>query len=510
MLEWIMIHKIKALYDGGNGVSKRQIAKQLGISRNSVNKYLNMDETVISAQKQNTERVKTLDIYQEYIVYLLKNYPNLSAVKIMRKLKEKYEDIAISDRTVRRYVESLKETINCKQQRYYQPVLDMVPGVQCQVDPGELRGVKIGGLDTTVYFVVFVLSYSRLMYVELSSKPINTGKLIQMHDAAFRYFGGRVEECIYDQTKMVVIEEEYRELTLNQRFYEYATYAGFTIRACEGYDPESKGKVEAGVKYVKFNGLYGENFTDWAELETYKDNWLNRIANERCHGTTGYAPRKLYEEKEQMHMHVYNSPSIVQQDGQRITRKADKTGLISWSSNKYSVPMLYQNNIVCVEEVDDELIIYDIATQSEIARHGKATGMGNILKNHNHYRDITLLVSELEAKIIALIGDKLGIKLCSLLKQTSPMIYKDQLRAVIQILSKGSQPLNQEIIDKLCQRQRLTARSIREYLEVYVAKQQELNIKESHSTKAEHAKLSHQLARYKQVLPIQGDVHAIH
>ena len=269
-----MIHKIKALYDSGNGLSQREIARHLGISRNSVSKYLSMDVEEISNYQTETDRKKLLDACRDYIVHLLINYPNMSAVKIMRKLRAKHNDIAASDRTVRRYVEQIKESINCKQQRYYQPVLDMIPGVQCQVDPGELRGVMIGGVETTVYFVVFVLSYSRLMYVALSKQPINTSILIAMHDVAFRYFGGRPEECVYDQTKMVVLHEEYRELTLNQRFYEYATHAGFTIRACEGYDPESKGKVEAGVKYVKNNGLYGESFADWSHLESYNTDWL--------------------------------------------------------------------------------------------------------------------------------------------------------------------------------------------------------------------------------------------
>ncbi|WP_245395075.1 DDE-type integrase/transposase/recombinase [methane-oxidizing endosymbiont of Gigantopelta aegis] len=109
----------------------------------------------------------------------------------------------------------------------------------------------INGVETTVYFVVFVLSFSRLMHVSVSDKPIDTERFIQMHDAAFRYFGGVTAECVYDQTKLVVIEELYRELTVNARFNEYATHAGFRIHACEGYDPESKGKVEAGVKYVK-------------------------------------------------------------------------------------------------------------------------------------------------------------------------------------------------------------------------------------------------------------------
>ena len=124
-------------------------------------------------------------------------------------------------------------------------------------------------METTVYFVVFVLSYSRLMHVVASPRPVDTAALIRMHDAAFRAFGGFPKECVYDQTSLVVIAETFRELTLNERFHRYATTVGFRIRACEGYDPESKGKVEAGVKYVKQDGLYGETFADFPALEAH-------------------------------------------------------------------------------------------------------------------------------------------------------------------------------------------------------------------------------------------------
>jgi transposase len=511
MKEWIVIHKIKALYDNGKGLSKRRIAIELGISRNSVSKYLSMEATAISEQQEESERTKILDAYQEYIVHLLQSYPALSAVKILRKLKDKYPDMTISGRTVRRYVERLKGSIHCKQKRYYQPVLDMVPGVQCQVDPGELRGVMVGGIETTVYFVVFVLSYSRMMYVGLSPTPINTEILIKMHDAAFRYFGGCVEECVYDQTKMVILEEEYRELTLNRRFHEYAMYAGFSIRACEGCDPESKGKVEAGVKYVKQNALYGEIFSNWAELETYQANWLDTIANERCHGTTGEAPKTRYERLEKRHMRAYNAPSIVQPDSQWVRRKVDKTGLIAWQSNKYSVPMAYQGAVIGIQAQDNALIIYDIAHHHEIARHGIATGKGKVIQNRNHYRDLNQLVSELETKIIEKLGDESGAKLCHLLKITSPAIYKDQLRGVIQILSAIKTPLDPEIINRLCQRQRLTARAIKEYLAAYVAKQNNAEALKKTNQALPHLEPLAQLSCYQKVLQQNGgDYDAVH
>jgi transposase len=190
MKEWIVIHQIKALYNHGNGLSARQIAKQWGISRNTVSKYLKRPEPAITVLLSETDRVKKLDDYRAYIVQLLQTYPGLSAVKVLRKLKAKVDDLAVSDRSVRRYIQTLKQEISFKQSRYYEPVLDMIPGEQCQIDGGELRGVLIGGQESTVYFTVFVLSYSRLLHVSVSARPIDADTLIRQHDAAFRYFGG--------------------------------------------------------------------------------------------------------------------------------------------------------------------------------------------------------------------------------------------------------------------------------------------------------------------------------
>ena len=194
-----MIHKIKALHNEGAGLSIRSIARELGISRNTVRKYLRMDEAAIGEEQERRTRHKQLDDYRDYIVTLLEQFTNLSAVKVLRKLKERHPELGVSDRSARRYIKAIKETISLRQRRYYEPA-ESLPGVQCQVDGGELRGVLLGGEATTVHFVVFVLSYSRLMYAGLSPRPIDTATFIRLHDAAFRYFGGRPEECVYDQT----------------------------------------------------------------------------------------------------------------------------------------------------------------------------------------------------------------------------------------------------------------------------------------------------------------------
>ena len=65
-----MIHKVKALYDNGDGLKIRAIARELGVSRNTVRKYLRMDETAIAKKQTNRERHKSLDDYRDYIISL--------------------------------------------------------------------------------------------------------------------------------------------------------------------------------------------------------------------------------------------------------------------------------------------------------------------------------------------------------------------------------------------------------------------------------------------------------
>jgi transposase len=460
-----MIHKIKALYDNGNGSSMRAISVQLGISRNTVRKYLRQDEVTTAHQQDQPARIKRLDDCREFIIHQLQTYPKLSAVKVLRKLRQQYPALNASDRTVRRYLQALKQTVALKQQRYYEPVLDMVPGVQCQVDPGELRNVMIEGVLQTLHFVVFVLSFSRLMYVALSRDAIDTQRFIQMHDEAFRYFGGCPQECVYDQTKLVVLHEQYRELDINPRFLQYATTAGFKVKACRGYDPESKGKVEAGVKYVKGNCLYGESFESAVILERHVTDWLDTVANTRVHATTGKQPQVFYDDQERAVMQAYLTPACVHPVGQlKMIRKADKTGLISWQANKYSVPMACQRVQVGVCVLAGELQIFDAMSGEEIARHVLSAGKGATIKNTGHYRDLSQTIAMHEADIKAQIGDELASRLCRCLQVAYPDHYKDQLVGLKHIL-KQHQPVNLELLYVLSQRGRVTASQVKEFLE---------------------------------------------
>ena len=145
-----MIHKIKAMYDQGNGSSIKEISRSLSISKNTVRKYIRMDEQSIQKGQESPQRYKALDKYRGYLMSLLKRYPALKTPKVLRKLMSKAPELEVSERSLRRYLSRLKKIAISAQPRYYEPIIDEVPGVQCQVDGGELRDVQIGGLPGLV------------------------------------------------------------------------------------------------------------------------------------------------------------------------------------------------------------------------------------------------------------------------------------------------------------------------------------------------------------------------
>ena len=110
------------------------------LSRNTVRKYLRIDEQAIQAALEASQRRKTLDTYRTYLIGLLIQHSNLKTPKVLRKHKAKVPDLDISERTLRRYLQRIKPLVAAAQPRYYEPVIYEVPGVQSQADGGELLG----------------------------------------------------------------------------------------------------------------------------------------------------------------------------------------------------------------------------------------------------------------------------------------------------------------------------------------------------------------------------------
>ncbi|MCF7911986.1 MAG: IS21 family transposase [Candidatus Cloacimonetes bacterium] len=335
----IVYQTVKTL--SNNGLSQRAIASQLNMSKTTVNEYLKLGNDEALEKLTHVKKESQFDVAIELILKKLDAFPNIRASKLYRQVTAEYPEITAKQRAFRKYLQRLRKNTPSRQHRFYHPVINDLPGHQMQVDPGQFQVERDEETKFTVYFIAFVLSHSRKIFAHFQTTPYNTNDFINAHLQVFQYYGGLAFEYVYDQTKLVVIKENYREVWLNEKFHQFALKSGFEIRVCEGYDPESKGKVERVVQEVKYDFLHGEYFQGIESVRNRAIAWLEYVGN-RIHSTTGEKPDVLF----QIELEKLKPWSKVEDE----KRKVDKVGLISFCGNKYSVPFKYQRRNVLISE----------------------------------------------------------------------------------------------------------------------------------------------------------------
>jgi len=385
-----MYNQVKAL--ASNGYSKRAIAKQLKINRRTVSKLINLDISSASDYfKKGAYRSSGFDIARDFIESKLNNYPDIRSSNLYHQVLKRYPEITLKERSFRHYVSKLKSFLNLPSipKRYFEPVTDWESGRYMQVDPGEQSVVLTDGNRMKLYFVSFVLCYSRQFFIHYSTKPYNTDSFIDAHFSAFSYFGGIPKVGVYDQTKLVAIREEYREVLYNNRFQMFFLKLGFQADVCEGYDPQSKGMVEKSVDYIKSSFLYGREFIDISDVRIQSDEWLATVANKRVHQTTLRRPCDLFLEEQ---LTLQSSSEICCYS--TTLRKVDKTGLISFEGCFYSVPFRFQSKQVTVRLLNKLLHVYDPETNDLVTIWDVGKYNRRVNKNDKHYLDYKTSIEE--------------------------------------------------------------------------------------------------------------------
>ncbi len=420
MIEESMYHKIKSCQN--LNLSVRETARQLAISPTTVQKFRKMSLKDYTEYKSNIfRRNSILESYKELLSLWIKEYPRIRTTKLHRKFQKKYPDIVISERAFSNYINKLKEAIKPRCRRYFTPVT-YEPGVQIQVDPGEQKVLLTTGEKIKVYFVAFKISYSRMVYAHFQLRPYNTNDFIQAHEACFNYFRCLPKQLVYDQTKLVVIREKYREVWLNKLFEQFLNKHNLNYYICEGYDPQTKGLVERHVREVKEDFLYGDKFSGLSEIEMRSKDWFEMV-NNREHSTTLEIPTEVFKaEKDLMRTYIPNN---------RVLRKVDKQGIISWKGNKYSVPYIYQKKEVLVEELNSKLLIIDSLTLAQVASHSVKYGKSKPTINQAHYIDYSEKLETLKDDVLELLKgyQNYDVFVTRILKENTSH-PREQLRAI--------------------------------------------------------------------------------
>ena len=204
---------MKELYElKGQGRSVRGIARDLGVSRNSVGKYLR--SSGVPRAKPRRRRPSKLDRYTEYIDGRLSEGLQ-NCVVLLREMRA---------RGYRGGYTILKDYVQPR--RRSQPVatvrFETGPGGQAQVDWGSLSYIAEDGRKRRVWAFVMVVSWSRAIYVELVRRA-DVATSIRCHVNAFEYFGGVPRRCLYDNAKVVVLgRDESGRPEWNSRMLDFA------------------------------------------------------------------------------------------------------------------------------------------------------------------------------------------------------------------------------------------------------------------------------------------------
>lgn len=301
----------------------REIARSLGVDRNTIRKYISLanalgyqpGKTNLSAEQvqsileqhspELTDRASKSSVFTEISGFhqaivegLATNRPSTvwqrlhdeKGLKASVRSFHRYLDIYLPDRPGKSQPTVLRD--------------DPPPGKEAQIDFGYL-GLWTDpstGKQTRLYAFIMILSYSRHMFVHVVTK-MDQKAWLQAHLAAFEFFAGVPTLLVIDNLKPGVIHPDLYDPQLNHGYEQMAVYYGALIDPCRAGHPKDKPRVERPVSYVRDSFYAGRTFYSLEEMNQAAEKWCLSVAGERIHGTTRQQPLRLFQQMEAHTLH---------------------------------------------------------------------------------------------------------------------------------------------------------------------------------------------------------------
>ncbi|MCQ9157292.1 IS21 family transposase, partial [Acidomonas methanolica] len=192
-----MIHELKRQ---GLGVSA--IARQTGLDRKSVRKYLARSiEAPHYGPRVESERIA--ERFRTYLLERLETYPGLSARRLHREITPMGYEGAYS--TLAEYLRLVRPQVP----RVFERRFETAPGEQAQVDFAEFPVTFLSEPQAPrkVWLFSMVLGHSRWLWGRFCpNQTLET--VLRCHIAAFEAMGGSCAEILCDRMKTAVLGED--------------------------------------------------------------------------------------------------------------------------------------------------------------------------------------------------------------------------------------------------------------------------------------------------------------
>jgi len=308
------------------GLKQRAIARKLGISRNTVKKYVENPDLAFEPP-QRRKRKSLLDPFGDNIKAWIEEDSDYTATWIYDRLSNM--GFIGSYEIVKRRVHQIKEN--------YHKVAFMrfetEPGYQAQVDFGEFQVARPDGSVTKLYLFSMILGYSRKMYAELIER-CNLPTFLDCHIHAFEYLGGVPDQILYDRMKNVYIGKIAGKKKFNDTLMGFALHYGFKPEVAPAYAAWVKGKIERPYSFIREGFWRGYGFICLETANLDLTDWLSK-KDRRVHGTTHeVVDVRFYREKSHLNM----LPPRAFDTSWRVYRKVYKDCTVRFEGNSYVVP----------------------------------------------------------------------------------------------------------------------------------------------------------------------------
>jgi len=281
-LEWAQVRALAA-----DGLSRREIARRLGINRRTVARMLECEEP---PRYRRPPRGSQLDRFESVLRRLLEEWPQIKSPRATEVLRE-YGYLGSVDVVRRRLRELRPPVVRPAQRTGYRP------GQVLQLDWAEMpTRPKVAGRERRVYALLASLPYSGAQTAFFSFE-MTIESFLEGHARAFGWLEGVPRECVYDNLRSVVARRERDEVVWNPRFLHLRGHYAFHATACTPATPREKGSVEAAVRYLKTGFWPARRFSSLCELDGQYADWRDEVCNMRCHASGRFLVEQRLDEE---------------------------------------------------------------------------------------------------------------------------------------------------------------------------------------------------------------------
>ena len=384
MEDWVTIRNIKTK---NPNIGTRAIAKMLGISRNTVKKALSSDEMPLynrGEKKINEHVIPHIDFIKES--FLKKNLKGSRILKDIQARGYGGSQYALYA-YIREFLKPIADDVHGKSPDAFMRYETGV-GEQMQYDWSEYS-VEVGGLIVKIYVHLTILGYSRYKCYDVSLSITQSDVLTALEES-FSFFGGVCERIQVDNATVFVTNASKENLIWNQRFLHFCGFYGIKPTRSLPAHPWSKGKVESPFAYLETHFITGNTFESFEDLRR-RLKAFGEGHNLLLHGSTKQITKVMFEKEEQSNLkplpHDSRTGEIKPYVGfKEEFRKVTSDCLISYKSNRYSVPYYFTGKEVWIRVVYGTTLQVYSSKNKLIASHSLSLDKGEVIINPEHFK----------------------------------------------------------------------------------------------------------------------------